>query len=181
MKTIPCSLAIFSLLLTGAFHAGAQEVPASGELFSFKEEDLGTLKLRFEATATIDKSDSSPALKVEIPVSEKYPGVAFIPSGGEWDLSAFKGLEAEVSNVGSSRLALTLRVDNQGNGAPDTWNAEAAALGPGETKVIRVTFGKTWGKEGAALDTAHIVETQIFATGPGEDGTIIIRSLKAVP
>ena len=159
----------------------AQDVPASGELFGFKEEDLDALKLRFGATATIDKGDSTPVLKVEVPASGNYPGVGFAPAAGDWDLSDFKGIEAEVSNEGSSNLSLTLRVDNQGKGDPNTWNAEAAALKPGETKTITVFFGKTWGKEGAAIDPAHIVETQIFAASPAEEGVFVVRSLRAIP
>jgi len=178
MKKISGFLAALSFLCLGVSGAAAQDMV----LFSFEEGAISTLKLRYHATASIDKGDSSPTLKLELPAGEKYPGAGFIPAGGgEWDLSAFKGVEAELTNVGSSRLAITLRVDNPGEGAPETWNAEAAALSPGETKVLTVTFGKTWGKPGAQIDPAHIVEIQIFAADPGEDGALVVRSLKPVP
>ncbi len=178
MKRISGFLAMLSFLCLGVSGAAAQDVV----LFNFEEGAIPALKLRYHATASIDKDGSSPALKLELPAGEKYPGAGFVPAdGGGWDLSAFKGVEAEVTNAGNSRLAVTLRVDNPGDGAPETWNAEAAGLSPGETKVLTVTFGKTWGQPGAQIDPAHIVEIQIFAADPTEAGALVIRSLKPVP
>ena len=96
---------------------------------------------------------------------EGYPGIAITPEGGApWDLTPWGRVEAKITNLGDSGLALALRVDNKLDGS--SCNTEGVNLKPGETKVVKVIFGYSFGyKPGFALKPGSVIQLLIFANG----------------
>ena len=74
------------------------------------------------------------------------------PDGPAWDLSAFGHVEARVTNTGTLRSSINLRVDNEGDWTTNPWNAEALWLGPGETGTVLVRFGYSFGSRWLRLN-----------------------------
>ena len=104
-----------------------------------------------------------------------YPGVAFKPADGVWDLSAAGGIEALIANVGAVPAQVSVRLDEQGS--TSAWNSETATIAPGSSAVIHVRFGYSWGKAGAQVNPARIGRIQVFAGSPGKNCRLQLRSL----
>lgn len=180
MKLLPVLL--LSLLLgPGLTHAGEASVPASGELVKMSSDlELDGLKPAKGAQLSLEKDGDAFGLKVEFAADDGYPGVFFPAPPPEWDLSAFRGVESEITNLGAGKVSVTVRVDNAGDWTTNPWSAEATELEPGETKTITVNFGNSFGKPAFALDPKKITGIHVLANSPKEEGVLLIRSLKAV-
>lgn len=99
-----------------------------------------------------------------------YPGITLVPVDGKpWALNPYGHVEAAITNTGAQPATINLRVDDAGPGeAP--WNAESAAIAPGETRTIRVYFGYSYGfRKGHALKTEAVTRL-LFFTGAAATG-----------
>ena len=84
------------------------------------------------------------------PGPEGYPGITFTNTDGKpFDLSKHGHLEAKVTNLGTKPLGLNLRVDNDGDWKKKPYNVENTSLKPGESGVINLIFGHSYGKRRA--------------------------------
>jgi len=91
---------------------------------------------------TIDKT----GLAVSLPAARaNFPGIQVIPpTGDSWDLATCGHIEAKIINTGTTAIRLTMRVDSPAANATVS-NAEIIGVKPGESKVIKVIFGYTFG------------------------------------
>jgi hypothetical protein len=120
------------------------------------------------------------ALKVEFPAGKGYPAVHIsAPAGAAWDFSKFTGLEAELTNPGETPVKVAFRVDNEGDWQKGPWNVESITVKPGESKTLKVSFGRSYGGgPGYELDASKIIRLVFFAENPGTDGSILVKSIK---
>ncbi len=144
-------------------------------------EAVAAIRSEKNAVATLDISTGQPAVRVELPADSGYPGINFPLDGATLDLSAFTGIELEVSNISQTRVRLHLRVDNNGDWKNSPWNTERVMLAPGETKTLRLFFGLSQGQPAYKLDPKLISAVKLFADAPKQtNATILIKSLVAV-
>ena len=91
-------------------------------------------------------SVSPKGIAVTLPAARSnYPGIQVFPATGDtWDLSPFGHVEARIVNTGEKLLRFTMSV---GSKLPDSEvsNAEVIGVKPGESKVIKVIFGYSFG------------------------------------
>ncbi|MEO8614605.1 MAG: GDSL-type esterase/lipase family protein [Luteolibacter sp.] len=156
---------------------------ASGELVSFAGTfNLSSIKPGTGATVSMDrlKESGSPAVKVDFPISEAYPGIEFPMPAGGWDLAGYGGVQADVTNPGTANVSVYLRVDNACEWTESPWSVEVLRLDPGETKPLKVVFGKSFGQNGFALDPAHVTSIRFFAGPVSAPFSVQIAGLRAV-
>lgn len=140
-------------------------------------QDVPALKTSFGTATPVLEGDRAVAVKFEFENStEVYSGVG-IPTPPEgWDLSSFAAVEAEVENVGDDQITAVLELANHGN--PRN-NQAGVVLMPGQSDVIRLKFGYSWGAPTDEIDL-HVVDRVGFFVPPSQRGSFIIKSLRAV-
>lgn len=96
---------------------------------------------------------------------EQYPGITFKPeTGAAWDLTPWGHVEARITNLGAGNLSINLRVDNKKDGSSN--NCEGVNLKPGESKIVKVVFGYSYGsKPGFQLNPGSVIQLLFFASG----------------
>ncbi len=95
-----------------------------------------------------------------------YPGVGLKPEGGTpWNLGLYGHVEAKVTNTGTKKIDLHLRIDNEGDWTKQPWNDESKAIDPGQTKTIRVYFGYSHGFRPAFKLKPEAITQVLFFTG----------------
>jgi beta-glucanase (GH16 family) len=164
-------------LLAASLTAHAGSVPASSVLLAPATADIAAIKLDKEPVLSLTDVDGAKVLRIDFPAGD-YPGIN-LPVPGAWDLSAFTGVEAEISNVGTTRLNIGLRVDNSGDWKQSPWNTNNVWIAPGESKTIKVTFGQSYGRAGYALNPADISGVKLLADNPKEGSAILLKSIRA--
>lgn len=93
-----------------------------------------------------------------------YPGIILkSETGAPWDLTPWGHVRAKITNLGTERLSMGMRLDNKNDG--NSCNAEILGLNPGESKEIKVTFGYAYGKKGFELDPGSIIQILFMANG----------------
>ena len=97
--------------------------------------------------------------------AEQYPGFFIKPeTGAAWDLTPWGRIEAKITNLGAGTLALSMRVDNKPDGS--SCNTEGVNLKPGESKILKVVFGYSYGsKPGFELNPGSIKDILFFCAG----------------
>lgn len=163
--------------------------PPSGDLIDFKEKVDPALmkpnkakKGNAPTALTIVGNKGAYAIRVDYSTENKYPGAILTPPTGNWDLSGYVGVEAEIAN-GPAPVDVCLRVDNAGGeGLP--WDTGVERFAAGEIKAIKVIFGKNIDHgvvtTGYALDTGYISIINVLAVKPTEKGSFTIKSLRAL-
>ena len=142
-------------------------------LFTPTADNIATLKTEKDPVLSLEGA----ALKVAFPNGGDYPGLDLPLAGGIANLSAFTGLQAEITNVGQSRLNVALRADNPGDWQKNPWNTNNVWLAPGETKTLKVTFGQSYGRPGYALDASRINNIKLFVERPKADAAILVKNI----
>jgi len=179
MTLLVATASLFALFTPPALRAQTGAPTASGEICKFsKDLDLSTLKTEKAATSLIEQ-DGKTKLKVEFTDVAPFPNVQFLKPGEPRDLSAFTGVQADVTNTGKEAIRVGMRVDNAGDMSEKPWNSGGAVIPPGETQTIQVIFGKSWGSPGFALDPKQVTNVQIYGFSPPIGSGIIISDLKA--
>ena len=99
-----------------------------------------------------------------------YPGVTITsPTGAPWDLSPWGHIEAKITNLGADRLSMGMRVDNAGDWKQQPWCAEVMSLKPGESKVIKVIFGYSYGfKPSFKLNPGAVTQVMFIANNKSD-------------
>jgi hypothetical protein len=177
LVTLSLLLALFQVMPTLA----QNNIPAeSGVIVDVTDGGVvGALKGSHDAVLSAWQSGVDKGVKIEYAASKKYPGVTFDGPGDGWDLSAYQGVEIEVLNIGKGTVKGDLRVDNKGDWSKQMWNANHVDISPNETKTLRVTFGKTYGQPGYALNPKAVNRILFYVASPKEDGILVVKSLKA--
>jgi len=177
MKILSLSLLLSLGLAASSF---SQTPPASGELLNLAEVDAGALKAENGASVAVSEEAGAKALKLTFPQTNGYPGVDIPAPEGNWDLSAFKGVTADVTNTGPAKIGISLRVENPGDWKQSPWNSNVLWLASGATGTIQVIFGESFGKPGYALDPARVSKVKLFVDSPKEEGEIVLQSLRGI-
>lgn len=169
----------FGFCVAALLSAACAADSAPKPLVEFKPGfDVDSLKLENEAEAKITTVDGTSVLEMKIPAGKNYPGIVFSSPDGKWDLSAYQGVEAVVTNTSSKPLTISIRADNDGDWKKNPWNAEVVhGLKPGASKSIRVTFGRSWGNKGYPLNAAAVSSVRVFTEKVSEESTLVIKSL----
>lgn len=93
-----------------------------------------------------------------------YPGIVLkSETGAPWDLTPWGHVRAKITNLGTERLSMGMRLDNKNDGT--SCNAETRGLNPGESKEIKVIFGYSYGKKGFELNPGAITQILFMANG----------------
>ncbi len=153
-----------------------------------------------EVTVQSSTDAAAPGLLIRAAVGkDAWPGVGLPPKDKYFDLSAYGHLEAKVANLGTKNTVIALRVDNEGDWQANPWSCEQAWLKPGESAVIKVIFGHSYGQKPTfALNPAKVTNILMFsqkvdaeqtlrveyiiAAGPaGEKPPVDPKSLRSLP
>lgn len=165
-----------SLLAAAAF--AADPLP----LFDLAALDPATGTTSNGARAERATADGQPALKiVATPEDGKWPGVILKAPAGKWDLSAYDAVEMDLRNPGTEIVRFGVRVDNPDADGNKGCNTENSSLRPGQSRTVRVTFGKSWGGPGFALDRATVVALLVFFDQPKGPVELLVTGARAMP
>lgn len=162
--------------------AQGNKPPDTGNLFSFEGTlDLGQIKEEKGTAVSIAqmKEGGRTAIRVDFPESDGYPGINFpVPPGG-WDLSGYGGVQVDVANPGKENVSVYLRIDNDGDWEKNPWNTEVLRLNPGETKPLKVLFGKSFGNDGFDLDPSRVTGIKFYTDPTAAPFSVLISGLQA--
>lgn len=171
-------ISVFCLLLSCVVARSAENTtsPAiGGELLDLSAKASLSGFAQNESLASLENG----RLKVVFKSGAAYPNIKFpVPQGG-WNLSAFGGLQLTVSNPGSRKVTVYLRMDNPGEEKDSHWNTQSIILEAGETKTLQGIFGQNNGAPGFPLDPTKVSGIQVFLIRPMQDTTLILSDLKA--
>ena len=133
------------------------DIPAAGSESKFVADEPAS-----HGQVTISRNDTPPAVVVTIAPGEAgYPGVSLKPEAGlTWDFSPFGHIEATITNTGTKQIGLGLRVDDSGGYQNN--NATVAYIKPGETQVVKVIFGYSFGNPSSMIKTSSIAQILLF-------------------
>ena len=171
-KSFHTLAALFGFFAAGAGHCLAAETRPSSFDFAGQPAMIET------ENAEVRAPSSGAGIELMFPASKGYPAARFRFVGGR-DLSAFTGIEAELTNLDSVERKVVLRVDNDGDWQKEPWNSEVDTLAPGETKTILVTFGQSYGAAGYALDPGAI--TAVLLSTPEPERAVKLRLNRLTP
>lgn len=176
-------LLVSTLVPVGITHAEENKPTSAGELLNSRGDfDIGMVKPEHGADVALAKDGDGRGVKISFAAGAQYPGAQFVAPDGVWDLSGFTGVEATITNAGNAACITAFRADNEGDWEkkPEPWNCESITIAPGDTKSVTVTFGKTFGQPGYPLDPKKVNRFLVFAGNASENGSLIVRSVKAV-
>jgi beta-glucanase (GH16 family) len=153
--------------------------PKSGELFDAAKANIAAIDTE-NTKVSWSGEGAAKTLQAEFPAGNGYPAFSFPIPGGSWDLSAYAGVQVDVTNTGAQSATISLRVDNAGDWKKQPWNTEAISVKAGETKTVKVYFGKSYGGgPGYALDPKAVTAIKVFAVNPKAPITVTLKNLKA--
>lgn len=155
--------------------AAGVKPPVTLELYSYEGTlNLSELKPDAGVTAGITDLKGARMIQLNFPLLKGYPGVNFpVPSDG-WDLTGFTGIQIPIHNPGAVPVAVTLKVENPAGTDPNPWNAEIVTVNSGATQTLKLTFGKSFGQSGFALDPARVASVRLFVQGLKQPATLIV-------
>lgn len=115
------------------------------------------------------------------PGTAQYPGFEYRPAGGNLDLSSYGHIELKVTNTGAKPVSISLRIDNkETERGPAGSNTESLAVKPGQTGLLTLYFGYSFGKNpGFALRSSEITNILIFSGKSPEQQSYRIESVVA--
>jgi beta-glucanase (GH16 family) len=115
------------------------------------------------------------------PGPEGYPGLTLTKKDGSpFDLSKHGHVEARITNLGTGKSPVNLRLDNDGDWQTNPFNTESVHLEPGETGTIKLIFGHSYGhKKAFPLNPAAITRILFFGGKSGTEQVFRIDSLIA--
>lgn len=145
-----------------------------GELLDLSKKGLSGFNFS-ESSAIVEAGK----VRATFEAGSNYPNIQFpIPKGG-WNLSAFSAIEVTVTNPNEKKVIVFLRADNPGDWKKEPWNTESLLFNPGETKVLKLTFGQQNGAPAFPLNPARISAIQAFIVRPKADTALVFSNLKA--
>lgn len=107
--------------------------------------------------------------------SAGYPGFKY-KYDPPLDLSAYGHIKVTMTNLGSKRVMVAVRVDNGGDWKKSPWNTENFYIAPGQTKTGTVRFGFSYGgKPSYKLDASKITQIMLFSGKVNNDDGMKIR------
>ncbi len=153
-------IAFFLLALCSSI---AQADPETRRLFD--PAIAASLQLHADhSTIEMDRDPAHPGLRVSAEPNQPYPGVTITPLEGDWNLSAFKGISADVTNLSAARAWISLRFDDDLDWSqhPNPFDATHLEIEPGATVTLHTLFGESYGTEGFPVNPANVKQVLIF-------------------
>lgn len=183
----------WSLFVLGASFSTAGH--AEKVLFDF-EGNIGLTVEARDATVEYAERGGGRALRLSTGHIQDWPGITFEAPDGRWDLSAYAHVAVDVTNVGTNRAEVNIRLDTPDYEGKRIWVTEKASLAPEETKTITVPLkrrlpsrleSKLFGMRGypggfekdKGIDAANIDQLLVFVHRPSEDHTLEIDNIRA--
>ncbi len=178
----PCLLAIFATTNGTVFAQGAPAAPALTPLQIIdvhSQDALKHIRPNFgDPVVTVEDK----GILVQLPAARaNYAGIQVFPDADPkvtWDFSKYGDIEAKITNKGKDISRFTLSVQGTYAGAPAN-NGEPAGLKPGESKVVKIIFGYSFGKAGAILDQSKIKQILLYVDKRPFDQAFEIEYLQA--
>jgi hypothetical protein len=128
-------------------------------------------------------------LRVATSPSDKWPGITINAPGGNWDLSKFGAIAADVKNAGTTPVTVYMRIDNVGADGINYCITRDVNVEAGQSGTVRAALGRgdivLRGMRGmpvgafAGIDSAHIIGVVFFLNRPNADHVFEIRNLRA--
>jgi hypothetical protein len=185
------AVAAFSLLAVAAFSAAAR---SDQLLFDFdKGFDFAAVEAR-DAKVTESKGDAGSALRMQTAHHDPWPGITLKAPDGHWDLSAWRQVALDVTNVGTNDVTVSCRVDNPGADGRQNCVTASVSLKPGEAKGLTVDLPPTvkgpdgkplqlFGMRGypfpTTIDPRNVTQILVFVPRPTADHLFDIRNIRA--
>lgn len=173
------------LSLGGAGWAQQDAGPDSVVLYDFSSPVEVDSVSPIGAEVSAVEGGDKPGIRVAILGREGSPGIRLSTPAVDADLAAFDGIETEVTNLGSSRVSLHIRLDNPRNAFRENpedpvqpTSGSQLTLKPGETGMLRVVFGRAYGKPVPSFNPARITGILIFMPNPEENSVVQIGNLR---
>jgi beta-glucanase (GH16 family) len=141
-----------------------------------RQVELHDTKSR-QVTTAIDKN----GLAVRIAGgTADYPGIVINPADGKpWNLALYGHVEAKITNTGTRRVNVNLRVDNEGDYRLSPWNAEGKNIDPGQTKTLIVYFGYSYGFQPSfKLKPEAVARLLLFTGKTGEEVSFRVEQVQ---
>jgi hypothetical protein len=175
--------------------AGAGEEPPKVVLFDFdRPGDLAQASVNADAKFALTDGKSGKALRIDTGHKAEWPGITLKAPGGKWDLSSQARITMDVTNLGTSRLTVCLRVDNPGGDGTKNCITGSLDLPAGQSGTLSVTLSSTGVRlvppvtiigmrgtpgTGGPLDPANVTQVIVFVPKPAEDHAFTIDNLAA--
>jgi len=119
-------------------------------------------QVTFSASA---EGSSAGAIDVKIePGKEGYPGVSLKSPTAVWDLKEYGHVSAKITNTGSEKMSIALRIDESKGQGNAPWNAENLYLQSGESGTVKVIFGHSYGHKQSYPFKSHAVAQVLIFT-----------------
>lgn len=153
-------------------------------------------QLRKTDAEVLQTGSDGKSLRIRTGTSNTWPGVSFVASNGDWDLSAYGAVEVVLRNVDQYEMTVFCRVDNDGANGTDHCLNGSVRLGDGETQTLRIPLkrtsddtlgGKLFGMRGypardggrGAIDPARINQILLFVSKPATNHVFDVLELRA--
>lgn len=176
LLTSICSSLIASLLVTSAAHADETRV-----IFNPKNTSPpAQIAANDGADGQVSWQVTPEGLEVTVPAGATagFPGIKITPAT-PWDASAGSRLVAAVTNTGPARIAVHVKLENDGPWQENRWNASRMGIAPGETREIPVHFGASYDKSAYALDAKALIRAVIFVEKSASEQRFRLDALKS--
>jgi beta-glucanase (GH16 family) len=164
-------IATIGFFLVALCCSAARADPATQRLFD--PASAASVHLHADHSAIeMDRDLANSGPRVSAEANQPYPGLTISPLGGDWNLSAFKGISAEVTNLSSDRAWISLRFDDEADWSlhPNPFDATHLQIEPGATVKLQTLFGESYGTEGFPVNPAKVKQVLLFfdqqADGP---------------
>ena len=150
-------------LFTGA-SLFAQDMSQLKQLFHLSPETASMVTANGSSApdVTITPQDGTTIVTVKPNPTSGFPGILIKPAE-PMDASGYGHVEATVTNLGTKPIRVNMRIDNEGPHQENRNNATVVGIKPGETKVLSVIPGYSYGKPAYKLDPKAVSQILIFA------------------
>ncbi len=151
-------LSALCVIILGQLQLAAADL----HLIDMQTVEIGKVLSAKDAQLKIISIDKKRCIRAELEAEKNWPGLVVYPEAGSWDLSAYAGVAMTVQNNSMEEISVALRVDNHGANGKDNCNTETMKIPSGATATLPVTFGRSYGNAGPALNLKNIIALQIF-------------------
>lgn len=170
---------VWGAVSTSVCLAAGIKPPATGEFYDFSgPTGLSGISADSGATTELADVNGSKVLKIDFGAPQGYPGINFTAPPGGWDLSGFAGIQIKVTNPGAEAVTVNMKVENEGDWKTSPWSVDMVNIGPGETQILKVVFGQSFGHAGFKLDLGHITNVRFFITPPKNPVSLLLGNPK---
>lgn len=118
-------------------------------------------------------------IEVTIPPQQKtsFPGILLTP-GTPWDGSKHGRVEARITNLGADRLRVSFRIDDSTRFQDAKTSAEVVGIPPGESRVVSVYYGYSYGQYKSPFDASHIAQAIVFGAKMDKEQKFRIEEIR---